>query len=278
MTEVASLEERQIAASLGKFFVQRRDVKAEQNHINGKWARKNSPIGMRDVIQHIRGEKSFGHYLLDIESKCRLFALDIDLRKTPCQYPIIDYVNNTETQLYDYIPREAWTDRAHPSRWWTKLSLWDVANRLAKVIMNDLELPCLVSYSGSKGLHVYAFFDEPVDARDAHEGAILVVEKTGLFKPLRGKNFYEAIDQSPVDGYPNLEVETYPKQDSVGKDGYGNLMRLPLGRNFKSKRDTSFFVDMTAPADQLLRPLDPLVALTHRNPYCLAKPHASTGE
>lgn len=275
MTEVASLEERQIAAALGKLFVQRRDVKAEQNKIDGKWARKKSPIGMRDVIAHIRGERSFGHYLIDTEDKCRVFALDIDLRKTPSYYPLVSAAG--ETTLHEYIPREAWTDRAHPSRLWTKLSLRVVANQIARVIMDDLELPCLVSYSGSKGLHVYAFFDTPVLAKDAHEGAVMVIERTGLFKPARGKNFYEAIDQSPLDGYPNLEVETYPKQDSVGKDGYGNLMRLPLGRNFKSRRDTSFFVDMSDVGAEL-KPIPPLVALTHRDPYCLGRATIATGK
>ncbi|MEU4066655.1 hypothetical protein AB0F25_30455 [Streptomyces wedmorensis] len=275
MTEVASLRERQIAAALGKLFVQRRDVKAEQHKINGKWARKKTPIGMRDVLDHIRGERSIGHYLLDTDNKCRVFALDIDLRKSVSQYPLVDREGNVT--LHEYIPREAWEDRAHASRLWTKLSLRVVADKIARVIMDDLELPCLVSYSGSKGLHVYAFFDQPIDARDAHEGAILAIEKTGLFKPLRGKNFYEAIDQTPVDGYPNLEVETYPKQDAVSKDGYGNLMRLPLGRNFKSRRDTSFFVDMSDHGAEL-KPIDPLMALTLRDPYCLGRATTATGE
>jgi hypothetical protein len=287
LTEVASLEEyeRQIAGLLGKLFVQRRDAKAEQNKINGVWHRcvrdrrsqADVPIKMPDVISHIRGERSFGHYLLDHDGMCRIFALDIDLRKTPHAYPLVDPTNG-ETTLHEYIPREAWQDRAHPSRTWTKLSLRVLGEHFARIIMGDLGLPCLVSYSGSKGLHVYAFFDEPVPASDAREGAVIVLEQSSLFRPKKGKSFYEAVNQDPVEGYPQLEVEAYPKQEKIGSDGYGNLMRLPLGRNFKAThpKEESFFLDLTTHGAEF-RPIDPLLALSSRDPWVMSRIPQQTG-
>lgn len=281
LTEVAG-PEKEIAAEIGKLFIQRRDVRAEQSRFNGKWARQNQPFKMADVIAHVRGEKSYGHYLLDQESRCRVFALDIDLVDTkmstlkhgtpeqqakyvPCFYP-------GPNGLVEYNPREAWTDRAHPYRAQTKKALKFVAEEIASVIVGEMELPCLVSYSGSKGMHVYAILHEsvggpgPLAAEDAREGAILVLERTGRFVPSHGKNFYRAIDQNPINGFPQVEVEIFPKQARVGEGGFGNLMRLPLGRNFKSKKDRSFFVDLGGNLDEMV-PADPLTALKHCNPF-----------
>lgn len=287
LTGVASLEERdvQIAGLLGKLFVQRRDAKAEQNKVNGVWHRcvrdrrsqADVPLKMPDVISHVRGERSFGHYLLDNDDMCRVFALDIDLRKTACTFPFVDPETGA-TRLEEYIPREAWMDRGHASRTWTKLSLRVLGDHFARIIVGDLGLPCLVSYSGSKGLHVYGFFDQPVPAADAREGAIIVLEQSELFKPSKGKSFYEAINQDPVEGYPQLDVEAYPKQEKKNSDGYGNLMRLPLGRNFKASdpREKSFFVDLTAHGAEI-RPIDPLLALTTRDPWIMSRLPQQTG-
>lgn len=286
LTEVASLSEReiQIAGLLGKRFVQRRDAKAEQNKINGTWHRcvqdrrsqADVPIKMPDVITHVRGERSFGHYLLDNDDMSRVFALDIDLRKESTSYPT--FTPNFDTELHEYIPREAWQDWSHPSRYWTKLSLRVLAEKFSRIIVGELGLPCLVTYSGSKGLHIYGFFDEPVPAADAREGAIITIEQSGLFKPKRGKSFYEAISQDPVDGYPQLDIEAYPKQEKKNSNGYGNLMRLPLGRNFKSPhaKEHSFFVDLMAPGAEI-SPLDPLLALTTRDPWIMGRLPKQTG-
>lgn len=288
MTGVAG-REREIAAAIGKLFVQRRDVKAVQNELTGVWARSKTPIKMGDVVDHVLGKKSIGHYLIDPETDlCRVFALDIDIvdskmetlkehtdpekraKYVPQYFPLNP--SGPTYQLTEYNPRTAWYDRAHPARLWTKRALSIVAAEIAVVIMNDLGLPCLVSYSGSKGIHVYAVLHQdhggpgPIPADDAREGAILALEKTGMFIPGKGKNFYKAIDQDPVRGFPQLEVEVFPKQGAVGPGGYGNLMRLPLGRNFKSERDKSFFMDFSKyPFD--FAPLDPLTAIQRCNPF-----------
>ena len=244
---------------------------------------------MGDVVAHVLGEKSFGHYLIDPDTnKCRVFALDIDIvdskmetlkdhedpEKRAKYVPQFFPMNpaGPKHDLVEYNPRMSWYDRAHPARFWTKRALNIVAAEIAAIILDDLELPCLVSYSGSKGLHVYAMLHEdlggpgPIDAEDAREGAILALEKTNMFIPGKGKNFYRAIDQDPVKGFPQLEVEVFPKQGQVGQGGFGNLMRLPLGRNFKSEKDIAFFTDFTKyPWD--FAPVDPLVAISNCNPF-----------
>lgn len=285
MTEVAG-HEREIAALIGKLFVQRRDVKAEQNKFTGIWAKRATPMKMPDLVSHIRGERSIGHYLIDHDNMCRVFALDIDLVDTkmetlkdhddpeqrtkykPCFYPS----PSGDGSLIEYNPRTAWQDRAHPARAWTKRALRIISEEIAVVVVAEMELPCLVSYSGSKGMHVYALLHEsvggpgPISADLAREGAIMVLERTEKFVPGRGKNFYRAIDQDPLSGFPQLEVEIFPKQGSIGEKGFGNLMRLPLGRNFKSEKDVSFFVDMDC-SYETLRSVDPMWALTGCNPF-----------
>lgn len=288
LTGVAG-REREVAIALGKLFVQRRDVKAVQNEFTGNWSRRTEPIKMGDVVAHVLGKKSIGHYLIDPETdKCRVFALDIDivdskmetLKDNPDPELRAKYVpqyfpmnpSGPTHQLTEYNPRMAWHDRAHPARLWTKRALSIVAAEIAVVIMNDLGLPCLVSYSGNKGLHVYAVLHQdlggpgPIPAEDAREGAVLALEKTGMFVPGKGKNFYKAIDQDPVLGFPQLEVEVFPKQGTVGPGGYGNLMRLPLGRNFKSEKDKAFFMDFSQ-FPYGFAPVDPLKAMSICNPF-----------
>jgi hypothetical protein len=83
----------------------------------------------------------------------------------------------------------------------------------------------------------------------------------------RGHNFYkwDEVDDNQVRHHTEHEIftiEVFPKQTQINSDGFGNLMRLPLGRNLKSE-DPTFFVDMdsNAPLSEL-RPADPVKVLT----------------
>jgi hypothetical protein len=257
-----------LATLIGKRFIQRKDVKAVQTS-NGAYmpvvdAEKNRlPFKMVDLENHVSGSETFGHYLLDSTSKCKLFAFDIDL-ETHGVLP----TSFTDGQFDDFThcnPREVWRDRsAVVQRQWTKIQLRTIAGRLAAAIHLQLEIPTAVAYSGNKGLHVYGFTG-PIPAADAREGAMLVLDSLEDFVPLKGEHFFAHKDKDPVLGFPNLSIEVYPKQDSLDKKDLGNLMRLPLGRNKKSK-DPTFFVDLTAPLGEL-KPMDPHLALTCENPW-----------
>lgn len=268
-----------VANLIAKQFIARRDVKAIQ-FPDGSWmphrefnpeTRKKDgppiPWSRNDLNAHLDKANTFGHYLLNEDDKCKLFAFDIDLEKNSppeSPRPYQGHWVDTEGVVHEFDAREAWQDRAHPSRNWSKYQLRVTAHNLMRVISEDLQLQCAAAYSGGKGVHVYAFTGL-ISAADAREGAGLVLDSVGGWTPSRGDNFFRSEDTDPTTGFPNLSIEVFPKQDSLAGKDLGNLMRLPLGRNLKSK-DPTFFMDMTAPMGQLV-PLDPEYAMTTSSPW-----------
>lgn len=290
--------DEKLAALIAKKFIQRRDVKAEQSS-NGDYhpvAIRDSqgnvvsyePFGMTNLRDHMSGARTFGHYLIDSNDKCRLFAFDIDWEKnrdpsaaepngytgTWCQLPdlsgLTEDVSNEQynamVQRYSYDARAAWRDRGHPARAWQKMKLRGLSELLARTIAEEFEIPVAVAYTGAKGLHVYGFTGE-ISAGEAVEAANLVLALAGGFTPLRGKNFYATEDQDPLTGYPGLSIEVFPKQASVKNGGFGNLMRVPLGRNKKNPNDPTFFVDQRAPLGTLAPHPDPVALLESGRPW-----------
>lgn len=133
-----------------------------------------------------------------------------------------------------------------------------------RVIYEEFDLPCVAAYSGGKGVHVYALTGL-ISAADARDGAAIALEALGGWKPSRGDNFYRSEDTDPFTGYPNLSIEIFPKQDSLAGKDLGNLMRVPLGRNKRSK-DPTFFINPNTPMTRM-EPLDPVHALTTADPW-----------
>lgn len=230
------------------------------------------PWSREDLEDHISGRRTFGHYLLNSKSQCKLFAFDVDLEKnrTDSRGNIIWTGYYPEPFTYDdsgkftgrivpFDPREAWLDRAHPSRRWVKYQLHVLARILVKTIEDELAIPACAAYSGAKGIHVYGFTGL-IAGRDARDGAQIVLDAIGGLKPSKGTNFYRFANEDPIDSFPNFSIEVFPKQDSLEGKDLGNLMRLPLGRNKKSE-DPTFFIDLTAALNDLL-PADPIHALT----------------
>ena len=276
-----------LAGLLAKLFIARKDVKAVQSasgdympvqhcetcgrgycshdtpKIREGWKRA-------DIMAHLDGQKTYGHYVLDTSDQCKFFAFDIDLEPQgiyPFPYEVTE--NLTEEELHkehrDFFPREAWLDRAHPARGWMKFQLHFVAHTLAEKIHRELEIPVAVTYTGAKGLHVYGLTGL-MSAKDVREGAQIVIDSLadtslGALNPTRGTNFFKFDNQDPVTGQPNVQIEVFPKQDSLDGKDLGNLVRLPLGRNMKNPKDPTFFVDMTSSLSEI-KPLDPIFALT----------------
>ena len=73
----------------------------------------------------------------------------------------------------------------------------------------------LMEFSGNKGYHFWLFFDKPVPAYQARAFAENEVMR----------HWREAAE--PM-GWP-MDVEVFPKQDSVDEGGFGNLVKLPFG-------------------------------------------------
>lgn len=234
-----------VAALIGKRFVERRDVMAVQQR-DGGYRPERRPFKMGDLRSHVSGARSLGHYLISPEGNCRLFAFDIDLRQSGT------WSDDGETRHLD--PRQAWLDD-HPARTQLTVEMRCLAEALALRTRELLELPVAVSYSGSKGLHVYGWTGT-VPAAEAKASALVVLDSFGEFTATKGGNFFRHRS-----GYHNLEIEVFPKQNDLDGKDLGNLMRLPLGINRKSGQD-AFFISLRAGMDTLT-PADPEPILAH---------------
>lgn len=267
---------------IARRFIARPDVKAIQ-HRDGSWS-PHTVTGKRDgeripwkrphLQEHLAGTKTYGHYLLNTDSTCKLFAFDIDLEKSgfvPDPWsPVISEngdVNDTFVQIDGETQnlRDMWLDRKSHARPYFKLQFKQIAHKLMQGVHDELDLECAAAYSGGKGVHVYGFFPKALPAEEAREGALAVLESLDCFEPSKGENFFRHRDTDPLTGFPNLSIEIFPKQSSLDGKDLGNLMRLPLGRNQKSS-DPTFFIDMTSPLGDLV-PVDPVWALTTDNPW-----------
>jgi hypothetical protein len=143
-----------------------------------------------------------------------------------------------------------------------KLQFRLLSHELAQKIHEELGLETAVAYSGNKGVHVYGFTGR-TPAKDARAGAEIVIELLGdcELKPTPTKRYI-------CKRFPHLGIEVYPKQDVIPDGGFGNLMRLPLGKNLKAPSDPTFFIDLRAPLDQMI-PVDPLwsLGIGAKNPW-----------
>lgn len=263
----------EIANLIAKNFIARRDVKAiqyssgawsphqEYNPATGKHDGARIPWKRKHIEDHIAGDKTYGHYLLDQDSKCKLFAFDVDLKKRGTVL-----VGNGDwgraVEVNDL--RAEWLNRRSLGRDWMKYQFKMIAHMLMRAVVDELDLPTVAAYSGGKGVHVYAFTGL-ISAAEAREGAQIVLDSIGQFHAVRGENFFEHVNTDPEAGYPNISIETFPKQGSLDGKDLGNLMRLPLGRNMKSK-DPTFFIDMRSPMGQMI-PRDTVESLTVGNPW-----------
>lgn len=250
----------------------------------------HAPLGfnMDHLLAHLAGERTYGHYLLGQDSNCKLFAFDIDLEKSGSYVVLPEwdkaptfadaadeeawYHENSNVHVVDGTGettlRDLWTHRsrlAAPARSWFKYQMKALAHTLASKVV-ELEIPCAVAYSGSKGVHVYGFTGS-MPASDVRDAALLVLEMTDEFEPMRGQNFFRHKNDDPFHGFQNFSIEVFPKQGNLDGKTLGNLMRLPLGTNWKNPKDPTFFVDMTTPLAEFKPHADPVALLEGGNPF-----------
>ncbi|MHC1595433.1 MAG: CRISPR-associated primase-polymerase type A1 [Candidatus Syntropharchaeales archaeon] len=90
-------------------------------------------------------------------------------------------------------------------------------------ICDDLEIPFLIEDSGYKGRHLWFFFDAPIPARLARSFLKFVIERAG--NPSHGVHW-----------------EIFPDRDKVRGEGFGPLIKLPLGIHKRTNR-RSLFLD-----------------------------------
>lgn len=243
---------------LGQRYLSRRDAKALQ-HKGGAYMPVRDgdatvPWKMGDLRAHVAGTASYGHYLVNADKKCKLFAFDIDLDKYVHEGEGDDgkpvYRLNSDGSKFS--PRAVWAGAETPAKRQYARQLRVLAEGLAYRCQRHLDIPAAVAYSGSKGVHVYAFTGDAI-AADAIEAATLIL-RSFTFDLVRGNVFWKHSSQ-----FEHLTIELFPKQAEIGADGFGNLMRLPLGVNLKG--GAAYFLDSRAD-DGVFKPLDPMVALT----------------
>lgn len=243
-----------LAAALGKRFIERRDVKAIQSR-TGAYSpvldseKKREKFTMRDLRAHLDGARTFGHYLVSPEGNCRVFAFDIDLNAAG------KYTDDNGIE-HDIFPRQVWLEDEHPAKQELTITLRCLGEALLLRTHALLEMPVALAYSGGKGVHVYAFLGS-MPAADARVIAREVLDSyTNEFRAIRGDSFFEH-----ATSYRNVSLELFPKQDDLDGKDLGNLMRLPLGVNRKTGQ-RSFFIDINQGYDKMV-PDDAALVLAH---------------
>lgn len=216
------------------------------------------------IEQHIAGEITMGHYMVNESGNAKLFALDIDLRDANGKWIPTPSAKDFESaeklfgddpeKLEEAIahlrkpqggnPRELWQDKKHPARPYYLRQMKAVADEFSQRIWDEFngEIPVACAYSGFKGIHVYGFTGM-APAADIRALGQAVIESFDRYRPQKGGNFWLDKEEDPEKGFRNFEIELFPKQDAVREDGYGNLMRLPMGVNKKAPKGRAFFID-----------------------------------
>lgn len=249
---------------ISKLFISRPDVKAVQSPDGAyrpdvvSWQEKPvryRPWDMQALTDHLAGTRTYGHYMLSSDNQAKLFAFDIDLDKTGI-LPLLPLPEDPDDadwmdSFTECNPREVWLDRASPARSYIKYSMRHLAEYLQQKVEGLLSIPTAVAYTGAKGLHVYGFTGRMAAAEV--RAAMMYVLKDLPGEWVRGDAFWKS---GYTQDHSFMTVECFPKQDTLGQDGFGNLMRLPLGRNLKSP-DPTFFLDLERTAMGVLLPADP---------------------
>jgi hypothetical protein len=132
--------------------------------------------------------------------------------------------------------------------------------------VTEMGLEGAAAYSGSKGVHVYGFTGE-MPAEEVRAAADICLARSGEFAEFRGKNFFQHKNDDPIHGFQNFDVEVFPKQESLDGKNFGNLVRLPMGKNWKNPKDPTFFLDMTTPLGVFSAHSDPVKLLETGNPF-----------
>ncbi len=273
---------REIAKLLASKLIARPDVHAVQRP-NGEWYPVEQPINMGLLLGHITGSQSIGHYLLNKDHQVKFFAFDIDLEKANPErnifWPMPTRLDPDAGEWVDFKPgnpRWTWEGTTNLAGNWLHdflaYQLRSCANRIMRASKELFpDFPVIPAYSGHKGLHIYVLTGL-IPAAEAREAAQIVLDHTGVFQVARGNNFYKGIPRLDlnIDPWPQLSVEVFPKQSTTDNKGFGNLMRLPLGRHLVANPahpyPNAFFMDGRVRHTELTE-RDPIEALNSTDPW-----------
>ena len=90
---------------------------------------------------------------------------------------------------------------------------WPLLRKTASELINvsrEMQLDPILEFSGKRGYHILLFFENPIEASTA-------------------KSLCQKIKDGVVGVHGDVDIEVFPKQDSLPEGGFGNLLKLPLG-------------------------------------------------
>lgn len=206
----------------GDVFAGRHDVYAtayQHPHKPGKvsYAKQQEPLTNLVLAKHLQGQHRVGIYPL-VDNYVRWFAVDFDAPKVLRE-------DGTRVEIDNPFP-----------------VAWEEAERQAAAFEDAGIFVYLERSRSGKGVHLWGFFDEPVDAWTVLRA----------LKPL-------LVDATSYD-------RMYPVQSSVEDGGYGNLIALPFHGTSLDNECTAFLNRDT------LEPIEPLAFLrsvTFNNRYVI---------
>ena len=110
------------------------------------------------------------------------------------------------------------------------------------------EIPVYIEDSGFKGRHCWIFFENPIGAKVAKKFALL---------------FLNQIKNS----FSEIHIEVFPKQTFVTPEGFGNLIKLPLGIHRKTGKRSMFIKPDNDPYRNQLKFLDEIKQISKPTVY-----------
>lgn len=190
-------------------FVHRDDVFAHQQS-SGAYLPVLQPLTDLDIADHLSGHDSYGVYVINPEdgkasNTVRYCVFDLDTYDADALDFLTRAVERLVFRYGAYLPGEI-----------------TIGHPLRCLLLED---------SGGKGYHIWLLLSEPVPAAKARGWAEQIrdgYQTASLEVALANK----------TTSWPALEI--FPKQDAVEPNGYGNLVKLPLGRHAKTGTTSIF--------------------------------------
>lgn len=179
-----------------ELFVHRSDCYAVQQE-DVRYLLVEEPLTKEIIHRHLRGEITIGLYQVSpIDNTVKWALYDLDHGENPTSEDL-EKLRKQVVKLYETIVvKKDEADNTH------KFS----------------SLAVLIEFSGSKGYHLWIFFDPPIPAIIANKLLRNIMAKTDV-----------------------LVKEIFPKQGILTGKHYGNLVKLPFGVHRVSKRRTEIY-------------------------------------
>ena len=202
---------------MNRWFVHRTDAYLEQwvNEDGTHYATKQEPFTNDHVLKHLQGTKTFSTYPMSTDDTVKWICFDVDVSPKARKDKLTDEENTENTQR--------------------------TVKRVAKML-NQLGVGFKVERSGSKGYHLWVFFDKPIVTRKAYIfGQFIQVHL-------------------PANQYVNVEV--FPKHERYEENSFSFGVKMPLGIHRKTNVRCFFIRGTFEPYEDQWKIFDTIKPLT----------------